>query len=145
MSKDDMAKLRTLCLPFSISVSVKRVCRVPILLSNFDRQHLPLCPPHQYCSLRTQFVLQVEYFCVDVKHKSREILHGIVYTCMLLKVLEHCLSWLHGISNHPGTMLRSRDTVCNIGFQLSISFASYNIVSCSLGTTIFTCDFFFSN
>ena len=89
-------------------------------------------------------MFHVEYFSVDVKHKSREIVHGIVYTCMLLKVLEHCASWLHDSSNHLGTMLKSWDTGYNIRFQLSIFFVSYNIVSCYLGSTMFKRNFFLS-
>ena len=63
------------------------------LLSNFDRQHLPLCPPYQYCSLQTQIVFHVECLCVDVKCKSPEILRDTNYTCMFLKVLLHCVVW----------------------------------------------------
>ena len=63
------------------------------LLSKFDRQHLPLCHPHLYCSLQTQFVFHVDCFCVDVKHESQEILRDTVYTCMFLKVLLHCVVW----------------------------------------------------
>ena len=80
---------------------LKSICKISILLSDFDRQHLPLwCPPHQYCSLRIQFVFHIECFCVDVWHKSWEILRNIVYTCMLLKVLEHCVFWQYDNLNH---------------------------------------------
>ena len=90
MSNDDMTKLKTLCQYLS-----KSVCKTPFLLSNIDRQHLPLCPAHQKSSLRTHCVLHVECFCVDIKHKNREILRDIVFTCILVKVLEHCVSWRH--------------------------------------------------
>ena len=124
MSKDDMANLKTPCLPFSFSVSDKNCCKIPILLSNFHRQHFPLCHPHQHCSLRIQVVFHVECFCVEVEHKSGEILHDIVDTSTILKVLEHCVFWQYDKSNHPGTLLSSWDTGCNITFELSNSFCA---------------------
>ena len=57
-----------------------------------------------------------------------------------------CFLTLHDNSNHSRTMLKSWDTGCNTRFQLSISLAvAYSIVSCCLSTTIFTCNFFFSD
>ena len=70
------------------------------LLSNFDRQLLRMCPTHQYCSLRTQFVFHNERFCVDVKHKSQEIVRNTVNTDMLLKVLPHYVVWQYDNLNH---------------------------------------------
>ena len=103
----------------------KSFCKIPIFLSNFDSQHLPLCPPHQYCSpLRIQVVFHVECSCVDVKHKNREILLDIDYTCTLLKVLEHYVFWQNDNSNQPGTMLKRWDTGCKITFLLSNSFCA---------------------
>ena len=105
------------------------------LLSNFDRQHLPLCPPHQYCWLRTQFVFHFGCFCVDVKHKSQEILRNTIYTCMFLKVLLHCVVWQCDNLNQPGTMLKSWDIVCNTTFQLSISFCGVQCQKCGTHVT----------
>ena len=109
----------------------KRVCKIPILPSNFDRQRLSLYPRHHYCSLRIQFVFNVECFLVDVEHKSQEILRDIVYTCMILKVLERCVSWLHDISNQPATMLKS----CGIGYN---TWFRMNLASCNV--TVFSCN-----
>ena len=121
------------------------VCKIPILRANFDRQNFPLCPPHQYSSLRIQLVFHVEHFCVAVKHKSRENLRDVVYTSMLLKVLEHCVSWQHDNSNHPVIMLKNWDTAYNTRFQLNISFVPYNIVSGNFGSTMIASYFFFSD
>ena len=77
-------------------------------------------------------MFRIVCFCVDVKHKSREILHGIVYTCKLLSVLEHCVFWQLDNSNHPVIMLKNWDTACNMRFQLDISFGA---VQCFLFKT----------
>ena len=78
----------------------KSVCKTLFLLSNFDRQHLLLCPPHQRCPLRIQFVVLAACFCFDVKQKSRVILREIDYTFMLMKILERCVFWQHDNLNH---------------------------------------------
>ena len=88
-------------------------------------------------------MFHVECFCVDVKHRSREILRDIVYSCNLLKVLEHCVSWPHDNSNHPGTLLKNWDTGYNIRFQLSPSSCDAKVCSCNFGSKMFTSNFFF--
>ena len=91
MLKDDMAKLNTLCLPFSVSVSVKKCLQDPnsslklwSWTSSTMSSTLILFAPNPIC-----FPCWV--FCV--KRKSQEILHDKIYTCTLLKVLEHCVFW----------------------------------------------------
>ena len=62
-------------------------------------------------------MFHVEFFCVDVKHKSREILRNIVYTCILLNILGHCVFWQYDNLNHPGIMFKNGDIEYNKMYQ----------------------------
>ena len=146
ISKDDMAKFKILCFPFHSPFQYlsRSVCKTPILLSNYDHQHLPLCPPHQFCSLQTQFILHAECFCVVVKHKSRENPHDILYTCVF---------WMSWNTVFLGDMIIQiiLGQFWKVGTSGTIQvsswtslFRTYNIIPCCFGSTNFTCNFFFS-
>ena len=66
-------------------------------------------------------MFHVECFCVDVKHKSQEILRDKNYTCMFLKVLLHCVVSQYDNLNHPGIMLKNWDILNTTMYQQNIS------------------------
>ena len=90
-------------------------------VANFDRQHPPLCPPQQYCSLRIPFVVHVACFCVDLKHKSREILRDIVYNCIFLKVFAHYAFWQYDNSDRFVIFRKNWDIHYNAMYQQNTS------------------------
>ena len=134
----------TLCVsPFQVRNPPRNVDRNATLLSSCDPEHLPLGDWHPHLLFLIRSAFRAECFYVDVNRKILETLGNKIYTSgdirfwgavLLSNMVTLIILWFCGESGTFGTIQSSNWTSLPV---------TYKNVSCSLDTTIFTCNFSF--